>query len=413
MDGQSDAGAIGIRANGEGNVVYDIAVINCLFQGEDGQQSDSAISTEVPTYGWIIRDNVFAGVGIGLSLGLSDGSEPFVDGLIDRNLFEDTIGQAILIPFQAPWPTAAGLPVDPTNTIIRNNVLIKDDDIGDDGPTATVEIGGFPESGLGGTNVYELYGNFFYHNQSAPLLQGSGRLTVHDNVFVDALDNSIYLSSADVTLESAHIYDNTFYGGSTAVYFFNQAETDDFVVGNLVFGDATTTGVVTVEHDNLVYSVAQAATVVTAPSTTLGSMDFYPLDGQAQGTAIDMTSVDGEPSYANDFNGTARDFTFRGAYSGEGTNPGWPLAEGIKGDAALGGAGGGGGGVSTGSLSTSASGSSLNTESVGGGLKVPEKENCHCSTVGTSDSDHRFELLAFLAPLALVVGRMRRRRNWG
>ncbi|MCE7891101.1 MAG: BMC domain-containing protein [Sorangiineae bacterium PRO1] len=53
-------------------------------------------------------------------------------------------------------------------------------------------------------------------------------------------------------------------------------------------------------------------------------MDFYPKSGSAlKGSAIDLSSVKADTDYDRDFNGTVRDFTYRGAYQGEGTNPGW------------------------------------------------------------------------------------------
>ena len=34
-------------------------------------------------------------------------------------------------------------------------------------------------------NMYEIYGNYFLHNHREALFQGSGRVSLHDNVFVD------------------------------------------------------------------------------------------------------------------------------------------------------------------------------------------------------------------------------------
>ena len=43
-------------------------------------------------------------------------------------------------------------------------------------------------------------------------------------------------------------------------------------------------------------------------------------------TALDMSSVAAFPDSSRDFNGVVCDTSFRGGYSGEGTNPGWTLA---------------------------------------------------------------------------------------
>ena len=60
-------------------------------------------------------------------------------------------------------------------------------------------------------------------------------------------------------------------------------------------------------------------------------MDFYPRPGQCTGAAIDASAVSIDTDYDRDFNGTSRGaFSYRGAYAGQGTNPGWPLGDGVK-----------------------------------------------------------------------------------
>jgi hypothetical protein len=64
-------------------------------------------------------------------------------------------------------------------------------------------------------------------------------------------------------------------------------------------------------------------------------MDFYPLAGQCQGGPLDLSNVDSDTDYSLDFNGTSKvgakgATVYRGAYAGEGSNPGWPLWAGVK-----------------------------------------------------------------------------------
>ena len=77
------------------------------------------------------------------------------------------------------------MPTEPTSTIIRNNVFIKNDWRSPDGDRPNLLVGGFPRSGTGSQNRYEIYGNFFLHNHREALFQGSGRISLHDNIFVD------------------------------------------------------------------------------------------------------------------------------------------------------------------------------------------------------------------------------------
>ena len=68
--------------------------------------------------------------------------------------------------------------------------------------------------------------------------------------------------------------------------------------------------------------------------TLLGQMDFYPIPGKCRGPAIDLTGFSTDVAYNLDFNAMPKDtgggVVFRGAYAGEGTNPGWQLQLGIK-----------------------------------------------------------------------------------
>lgn len=71
---------------------------------------------------------------------------------------------------------------------------------------------------------------------------------------------------------------------------------------------------------------ANAANYVNQASFVVGSMDFYPKPGQVKGPPLDMTKFTSHTDYNLDFNGMSKSaFEYRGAYAGEGTNPGWTL----------------------------------------------------------------------------------------
>jgi hypothetical protein len=58
-------------------------------------------------------------------------------------------------------------------------------------------------------------------------------------------------------------------------------------------------------------------------------MDLFPKAGSAvkqPASPLVTTGLDAFADWNRDFNGNLRDLAFRGAYSGEGTNPGWRLA---------------------------------------------------------------------------------------
>ena len=331
IDGKNIDGAFGLSASGGASPVHDIRVEGCTFLNHHGSQGQDGISTKTPTWGWIIRNNRISSVGTGLYLGNSTGDDPFVGGLIEGNLVENPIGYCMEIKFQTARATVAGMPTGPTSTIIRNNVFIKNDDPSPDGDRPNVLFGGFPDTGPGSTDRYEIYGNVFFHNPRESLLQASGRVTVHDNLFVDVRGTAVLLQNHDLPLKLAYVYNNTVFGAGTGISFGSSAGQGDAVVGNLVFAATAIRGSIQNQKDNLIDTTANAASYVKTPSIQLGAMDFYPLPGKCQGTALDLAIMSEDVDYAVDFNGTSKgEFKFRGAYAGEGTNPGWLIGDGLK-----------------------------------------------------------------------------------
>jgi nitrous oxidase accessory protein NosD len=92
IDGRGIDGAFGIDARGPN--VHHVTVEGCTFVGHDASQQTVAISTKTATSGWVIRGNVIMGAGTGMYLGNSDGSDPFVGGLIEGNAFYDPRARA-------------------------------------------------------------------------------------------------------------------------------------------------------------------------------------------------------------------------------------------------------------------------------------------------------------------------------
>jgi MYXO-CTERM domain-containing protein len=410
VDAQGLDGVFGLSAKGgDANVVHHITVEDCDFVGHGASQQTVAISTKAPTWGWVVRRNRIVGAGTGMYFGNSDGSAPFVAGLIENNLVRDTIGYNVQIKFQQPWPPNAGLPAGKTSTIIRNNVFIKNDAPSPDGDRPNLLVGGFPASGPGADNLYEIYGNFFFHNPREAHLQASGRVSIHDNVLVDAVDAAVVLTDHDLALRRAHVYNNTVYAAARGIVFGSSASEGDFVVGNLIFAPEGVSGPAQSQKDNLLFALADAPTVVASPSLVLGQMDFYPKAGQAQGAPLDLGAVAGESDHDRDFNGTPKgDLRFRGAYAGEGDNPGWQLDADLKqgGGTASGATSGAGGASATGAGPAGAT-SGAGGGPAGPGAEADDEAGCGCRHAGAA-SEARWLLVALL--LAAALGRQLRRR---
>jgi hypothetical protein len=337
IDSLGIPGAFGISTKGhENNVTHHIRIEGNTLVGQNGGQQTDAISTKSPTWGWIIRYNQILGAGTGLYLGDSDGTQPFVNGLIEHNLIKDTIGYNLEIKDQNSFPDVPGMPTGPTSTIIRNNVFIKNDQPSPDGDRPNLLVSSFPATGAGSLNMYEIYGNYFLHNRREALFQGSGRISLHDNIFVDGPDSypAVLLRKQNGPLKIALVYNNTVYTSGKGIFLGTRAQIYDAVVGNLVFASVPISGEIMQRSNNVVDSVAKAPLYVKSPAFA-GAMDFYPLAGQCQGGPLDLSNFDTDTDYSLDFNGSSKveakgATLYRGAYAGEGGNMGWGLRVGIK-----------------------------------------------------------------------------------
>jgi len=351
IDGQGIDGVFGISAAGSGT--HHIRIEGCRIVGHGGSQQTVGISTKTTTWGWIIRGNTIVAAGTGMYLGNSDGAAPFIGGVIENNLFLDSKGYNVQIKHQNPRDASVrGIPTTPQRTVLRHNVFLKTNTlVAEDGARPNLLLGDYPSSGIGSSDTYEVYGNLFYHNDDESLFQAEGRLSIHDNVFVDCAGDAIHLADHNGKLRVAYVYNNTFYDVDRAIRFADPAIDDDLVALNLMFSRVGVSGAYANASGNILDSVANAAAYVAHPSLVLGEMDFYPLPGACEGPAVDLGIVSANLDYDRDFNGDPKGgFTFRGAYAGSGTNPGWQLDAAVKGEVAGGGdvtplPGGGGGGA--------------------------------------------------------------------
>jgi uncharacterized protein (TIGR03382 family) len=333
LDGKNLDGVFAVSAKDNlSNLVHHIAIEGTTIINHGASQQTVGISTKTPTWGWIIRRNKIVGAGTGLYLGNSSGDAPFIGGLIENNLVIDPVGYCLQVKWQKPRPSVAGMPTTPQTTIIRHNVLIKNDAPSPDGDRPNLLVGGFPESGPGADDRYEIYGNLFFHNPREVLLQASGRVSIHDNLFVDCAKAAVLLQNHDLPLKQAHVYNNTIHDAATGVSLGSAAPQGSALVGNLIFSPKPISGSFADSRGNLSDGVASAASYLTAPGKTLGQLDLYPLPGKCTGSALDLSLFKADTDHALDFNGSSKgSFSHRGAYAGSGKNPGWKLAAEVKG----------------------------------------------------------------------------------
>lgn len=327
VDGRNRGGA-GVAAQG---LAHHITLDGLRIRGVGSSQQVVGISTVgSAVWNWIVRRNVIEGAGTGIYFGNSDGRSPFVAGLIENNLFLDSIGYNMQIKHQVPWSSVpAGMPTGKTTTVIRNNVFVKRSSfISSDGARPNLLIGDQPSSGPGMDNGFEIYGNFFYQNPTHGLFQGEGNIAFYGNVMVNDGGSAVSIRPHNGIVRNVHIFGNTIVASGTGIHVSGGGGYTQQVIGNAVFAATPISG--SSLSDNVTSSYANASAFLNNPTGALGLLDLYPRPGMMRGVVPNTSAIGTFADWDRDFNGMTRDWAIRGAYSGEGTNPGWRLALEIK-----------------------------------------------------------------------------------
>ena len=101
-----------VKAEGNSSWAHHITLEGLTIYRYGAHQQNVGISTKCPAWNWVIRNNVITSAGTGMYLGDSDGSAPFVAGIIEHNLIVDSIGYNLLIKHQCKRPGIRGMPED-------------------------------------------------------------------------------------------------------------------------------------------------------------------------------------------------------------------------------------------------------------------------------------------------------------
>lgn len=317
----------GVKCEGHAQWAHHITLENLYIHGHGNNQQTVGISTKCPAWGWVIRGNRIVGAGTGIYLGNSDGSAPFLAGLIERNVILDTLGYNLQIKQQKPRPELAELPKEPSNTIIRHNVFSKEHGASR-GPLArpNVLVGHFPLQGPGVDDIYLIYGNFFYQNPHESLFQGEGNIALYNNLFVNHSGDAIHIQPHNDTPRDVSVFYNSVVASGAGIVLSRRetdpAYTTQSVAGNAVFARFPLLVPSKMAADNLEASYNAASEYLTAPHAPLGVLDLYPRQGKLRIKNLNVNLLRRFAGWDMDFNGSRRQNTFAGAYAGEGSNPG-------------------------------------------------------------------------------------------
>lgn len=317
-------GGDGVNSQG---ISHHITLDNLYIHGFSDDQGTVGVSTNrAPVWNWTIRNSVIIDGGTGMYLGNSDGNQPFIAGIIENNLIYDTIGYNIEIKQQNPRPTnIPGMPTGDNKTIIRNNVFGKGNR-SSSGSMArpNLLVGHFPVSGVGTNDIYEIYGNFFFENPvGEALFQGEGNLAVYNNLFFNSRGLGILVQPHYDVPKMVRIFNNTIVARDSGIRVSGGSPAyQQKVIGNAVFSAVPISA--SDQSENITAGYESASTYMTNPFGSPGTQDFFPLAGKLTGPILDTGAYNTFTDWNRDFNGNIRGtFAYRGAYDGEGQNPGW------------------------------------------------------------------------------------------
>lgn len=257
---------------GKGRPCHHVLIEGLIIVNHGAHQNIVGINTKAPCWDWIIRNNTISGAGTGLYLGNSDGRQPFIRGIIEKNLVESPQGYCMQIKHQIERPELKGIPSEASHTIIRDNVFIKNDQPSKHGDRPNLLVGGTPESGPGSKDRVHIYGNVFYHNPRESLFQGTGSLSIHDNIFIDGAKYGIRIQKHHKQApKEVKIYHNTFFQVKTPYKVLNMAPKAPFLAAhNLILGQSRIPSSAT---DVAIFGKL-VRRAVAKPSLKFGEMDF-------------------------------------------------------------------------------------------------------------------------------------------
>lgn len=328
-----------IKAEGTvGNWAHHITIENLNIYHPGVDQQIVCISTKCPAWNWIIRNNLILQGGTGLYLGNSDGTRPFVNGIIENNLVVNSVGYNLQIKHQYDGvrDSFSGTQVD-GKTIIRDNVFIKAANYSTGGNARpNVLVGGFPKTGWGSKDYYEIYGNLFYQNPVEALLQATGHVMLYENIFINHENpngfRAIYFTPQNqVSPGDIRVFHNTVLAANgTGGIRVNNPDPNfkQYCYGNAVFSAAPITNFQDT-LGNITGSYAEMASHVISVQKMFQE-DFYPLAGKFRIPMLPSNLFSQLSDYGKDFNNDAYDWTYCGAYSRCCENKGWKISESRK-----------------------------------------------------------------------------------
>ena len=305
-----------VKAEGTAHFAHHIVLEGLRISGYAADQQNVGISTKCPAWNWTIRGNRIDTVGTGMYLGNSDGTAPFVRGVIEGNIVTGTLGYSLQIKHQREWPESIPVAALPGQTIIRYNTFAKDER-STSGALArpNVLLGHWPLTGRGADERYLVYGNLFLDNPSEALFQAEGNVTLYNNVFVNRHGDGVGIREHNDVPRRIDMFHNTVLARDSGILLRNADPAfRQSVAGNAIFAGGATLG--TMASGNFVRRYDEAGTFLREAKVSGRVLDLAPRgqlldDGHWQPSGREML-----PDVRLDFDRKTRTAEVYGAYAG-------------------------------------------------------------------------------------------------
>lgn len=269
-----------VKAEGHARYAHFVTLENLHIHDHAASQQNVGISSKCPAFGWVIRGNRIERVGTGLYLGNSDGSAPFVAGLIEANRISDTLGYNLQIKHQKARPADLPQADERHDTIIRRNVFDKSNG-GPPGPMArpNVLIGHGPLAGAGMHDRSLIYANLFWRNPGESLFQGEGNLALYNNLFVTQGPDALRIQPHNAAPREVRVLFNSVLasGNGITLRLPENNPYEQIVAGNVVFAARPLEG--GSQLHNFSGNLDEAARYLVRPFAERDEIDLSPRPG--------------------------------------------------------------------------------------------------------------------------------------
>lgn len=314
LDGRN-APVDAVKAEGHGRYAHHITLENLHIHDHAASQQNIGISSKCPAFGWVVRGNVIERVGTGMYFGDSDGTDPFVAGLIEGNRIRDTLGYNLQIKHQRARPDDMPEPRERHDTLIRGNVFSKEIAWPDRAARPNVLIGHAPLDGPGAGDRVLIYGNLFWQNPSEALFQGEGHLALYNNVFVNSQGHAVHIQPHNDVPRQVDVFHNTVLARGHGIRILAREGQPPAwpqrVLRNLVFAARPIDG--GEARDNLIGQADAAARFLKNPFADPERLDLAPRLRLAGELWPDTLELDAYPGGDRDIDGRIRHAPILGA----------------------------------------------------------------------------------------------------